>query len=359
MSETVGSVRTIGCAAAWLLGGLRGYRWFVGLIALYCGAALLIGHLAGAASVVSLSLYSESFVTVILAAIVVFFLGHAVYVMVVRRPEALTHAIVSDLRHTYLTPQRLASGLTVLILLPLFISAFTSFKSMIPLINPFHWDPAFAAWDRLLHGGVEPWRLLQPLFGYPLATSAVNAVYHAWFFVMFGVLFWQAFALSRPRLRMQFLLTFLLSWIVIGTVAATLLSSAGPVYFERVVGEDGGFGALLDYLRAANAHYPVLALDVHDKLWLRYQDGGTALGSGISAMPSMHVSMAYLFALVAWRFSRWLGLLFSVFALLILIGSVHLAWHYAIDGYLAVALTWVLWRLVGFGLERDAAFARQ
>ena len=39
-----------------------------------------------------------------------------------------------------------------------------------------------------------------------------------------------------------------------------------------------------------------------------------------------------------------LGWSLSLFAAAIMIGSVHLAWHYAVDGYLAVLMTWGIWR---------------
>ena len=71
------------------------------------------------------------------------------------------------------------------------------------------------------------------------------------------------------------------------------------------------------------------------------------LGAGIAAMPSMHVAGALLFALAGWRESRALGLLLTGYAVLILVGSVHLAWHYAVDGYVAALVTAFLWWAVG------------
>ena len=53
-------------------------------------------------------------------------------------------------------------------------------------------------------------------------------------------------------------------------------------------------------------------------------------------MPSMHVAGAMLFALLGWRTHRLLGIVLSINVTLILIATVHLAWHYALDGYIAV-----------------------
>lgn len=323
------------------------HRYLLGIIGAYALAAVITARLHGVDEMLSLTLYVESLWIVLLAAAVVFLLGHAVYVMTVRRPDRLLRFIAADLRGNYLTAQRLVPGLLVVAVLPVFISTFTSFKMMIPLLQPYAWDAAFALWDRALHGGVDPWRLLQPALGHPIVTSAINTVYHLWFFVNFGVILWLAFSARDPRLRMQFLLSFVLCWILIGTVAATALSSAGPVYYERVTGAASGFAPLMDYLRAANETYPVLALDVHEMLWADYVSGETGLGGGISAMPSMHVSTVTLFAFVGWRTNRALGIGFTAFAALILLGSVHLAWHYAIDGYVAALLTLAIWRFGG------------
>lgn len=78
----------------------------------------------------------------------------------------------------------------------------------------------------------------------------------------------------------------------------------------------------------------------------------------MSAMPSLHVGMAILFALVGWAHHRLLGLALAVFAVLTLIGAVHLAWHYAVDGYVAALVVIVLWPLSGrlAAWQRDLSF---
>ncbi len=338
-----------------VVGGLAGgagrvllaHRWYVAIIVLYCAGALALGGIYAEVNPPSLTLYSKTFAQMMAAAAITFLVGHAIHVMIFVRAESITWAILQDLRRKYLTTERLWHALPVLLLMPPFMSAYSSFKSLIPVIYPYSWDPAFAEWDRLLHGGLDPWQLLQPLIGDPHLTWAINMVYQSWLLVLFGIVFWQAFSLRDRLLRMQFLLSFLLVWCVIGTLAATLLSSAGPVYYGRITGAEDIFEPLMAYLRTANETMPVLALELQELLWTRYENGSLGLGSGISAMPSMHVATSFLFALLGWRSHRVLGVALSVFAFLILVGSVHLGWHYAIDGYLAIAMTWGVWLAVG------------
>lgn len=266
-----------------------------------------------------------------------------IYVMLWLRPERLTLHLLGELRE-WLTVERFLRALPPLLVLPVIMGSFTFFKIMIPVTNPFDWDPALSRWDQLLHGGRLPWEWLQPLLGYPWLTSAVNFFYHLWLFVIYGALFWQVLDLSRPQLRMKFLIAFALSWIVIGNVAATAMSSVGPVYFGNLYGvENDPYAPLMRYLQEANRHWPVWSLSVQDLLWESYAAGDTELGRGISAMPSMHVATSFLLFLLGRERHRLLGLAFGTFAVLIQLGSVHLGWHYAIDGYLACALVAVLW----------------
>jgi len=335
---------------------LHAHRWLIGYTLAYLLAGLGLAALADLPERVSLSLYSVSSLMVFAGCLGAFVLLYPVYVMLWVRPARLTQTIVTNLRTRYLTADRLMGALVVLAVLPLFVSVFTGIKALIPVLHPFAWDPTFAAWDRALHGGVDPWQLLQPVLGHPWATCAVNFFYHLWLFVVYGVLFWQAFSTRDPRLRMQFLLSFVLTWSLIGGVLAVALSSGGPVYYGRLTGLADPFAPLMDYLTAANQVAPVWALDVQDMLWRKYTEGASGFGAGISAMPSMHVSAAVLFALLAWRVDRRLGIAFTAFAAVILIGSVHLAWHYAIDGYLAALATWLIWRAAGWWTARDSAF---
>ncbi|WP_395400070.1 phosphatase PAP2 family protein [Pseudoduganella sp. UC29_106] len=64
--------------------------------------------------------------------------------------------------------------------------------------------------------------------------------------------------------------------------------------------------------------------------------------------PALHVASSALIALLGWRVNRALGVAGTIFALLILIGSVHLGRHYALDGYVGAAGACLIWRVTGF-----------
>ena len=284
-----------------------------------------------------------------------FILGYPFYVMVFQRPDNLVVHLRDGLRYRYLTFERLLNGVAVLAVTPIFMWSFSSFENLIPAINPFGWDEFLAMADRTLHGGQDAWVLLDPLLGYPLITSAINFFYNLWFFVLFGILFWQAFSLKDKALRLQFFITFMLLWIIMGTVLAAMMSSVGPVYYARVTGLGDIYAPLIGYLYGVRETLPVWSLSTQEMLWSAYENGESGLVSGISTMPSMHVATTVLFALLGWRHHRLLGWALTMFAILIMLGSVHLGWHYALDGYLAIPIVWAIWRLSGrYASSREA-----
>jgi len=71
----------------------------------------------------------------------------------------------------------------------------------------------------------------------------------------------------------------------------------------------------------------------------------------------MHIAAALLFALAGWQLNRKLGIALFIFVSLILLGSVHLAWHYAIDGYAGIAIALIAWWVSGIVARRWEAGA--
>lgn len=257
----------------------------------------------------------------------------------------------NDLKRGPLQAEIYLRALPILIGFFVFFSAFTSMKTMIPHVHPFVWDPYFAWLDRALHGGVDPWRLLQPFLGHPVITKILAFIYILWLPVFFFVLFWQLFDLNNKQRRLQFFYTFVLSWAINGTFLAIFFSSAGPCYYEYVTGS-GAFRPLMAYLEQAHALYKIYAVDTQALLWQSYSSGTQGLGAGISAFPSVHVATAFLFVLLMWKMNALLRFGSIAFCAAISIGSVHLGWHYAVDGYFSILTTWGIWRGSGRFLEK-------
>ncbi|WP_299944478.1 phosphatase PAP2 family protein [uncultured Ruegeria sp.] len=265
-----------------------------------------------------------------------------IYAAIWVKPAKPIHWIINDTKEFISEYVKVTDGIVCFLSIGFLMTSFTCLKNMIPQINPFSWDIFFSQLDQTLHGGYDVWRLLWPVLGNPYITTIINVAYHLWFVLIYITMFVASFDKRNPQRGMVYLVAFALVFILGGNILATIFSSVGPVYFEHF-----GFGDTyvqqMQNLRELNQISPVWALAVHENLLMAFQDGGIV--KGISAMPSMHVASSVIMALFAFRYSRWLGWAFTIFAFLILVGSVHLAWHYAVDGYLAILVALFCWWL--------------
>lgn len=334
---------------------LHSHRALLLLVLAYTAVVLLL--IGSKPSLRDIAPLLASFAIAALTGPVFLLCAWTVYVMCMRRPARLCHYLYRELRR-HLSRERLLHALPALLLVPVFALSFTAFKSSIPRLHPLDWDARLSAIDIALHGGQAAWTWLQPLLGHPLLTGLLNVAYHFWFLLFYALLYWLILDMRRPLLRMQFLLSFTTAWIVLGSVVAVLFASAGPCYYGHFHASDP-YAPLMAYLHESNHSVPVWALRVQDMLWQGYQSGGGVGELGISALPSMHVATSVLMALVAWPIRRAAGLALAAFAVLIMLGSVHLGWHYALDGYVGALGAIIIWRVVGLALRRNAAPAMQ
>ncbi len=261
--------------------------------------------------------------------------------------------IKDDFLGGWLNANYMLAFLVPMLLLPTFMSLFSSMKSAIHLVQPFYLDEFLMKADRFLHFGLDPWRITHGIFGTAFLSVMLNFVYNLWFFIMFSYVLWMIVNVHFDRKRMQFLFAFVISWPLIGLLLAVFMSSAGPVYYGDIVGDHSIFGPLMDGLKAFDQEYKdsvfgIFALNTQDMLWDDYLKNDTGIGSGISAMPSMHVAIAALLYFSGREVSKYIGYGMLIFLILIQIGSVHLGWHYALDGYLSILLVWLLWKFCGW-----------
>lgn len=333
----------------------RAVTALLAVVTVYISASYAITVHYGQQKIFSLFLYAN---TVLLASAVLlwaFVIIRCLSVMVLQRPRHLTQAILADLQARLFNWNKFNAAWPIYIGFILLMSVFSSMKSMIPVLVPYHWDDAFIRLDRIIHGGVDPWRLLQPVMGNDIVTPLTNAVYNNWFMVMFGLLFWQLFDLRRPELRLRFFWAFFLIWIVVGTIFATVFSSTGPCFYEHFTQGINPFSEQMKYLRDLDQRIPVWALGTQDSLWASYSNHKLGIGTGISAMPSVHVATTTLFLLLAWQYGKWMRAFFFVFWIFIMAGSVHLAWHYAVDGYAGALMTVFMWWIAGYFLRNASS----
>ena len=292
---------------------------------------------------------------------VTFFLGYVLYRLVravvllfKEKPGRPLGFLWQDLRAGPLRADIYIRVLPVFIGFLFFFSTFSSMKMLIGKIQYFPWDPFFMRLDQMLHFSLDPWRIIQPVLGYPIVSKAISFAYIFWLLAFFLVLYWQLFRFKDEKLRAQFFYAFVLVWGINGTFLALYFSSAGPCFYESVTGS-AHFAPLMDYLYSVNEHYKIYALKTQELLWKNFTAGETTLASGISAFPSVHVATVFLFVLMSRHMHKLIFGGFIIFFVLILLGSVHLGWHYAVDGYASIVTTAILWWVSGKIVRRLSA----
>jgi hypothetical protein len=302
----------------------------------------------------SVQVLVPSFVVLAGLGIVVVAVGHAFRVTSARPGTFAAFRLETwiGFRREYLSVGRVTSVLIAVGFLSVFLPLFIDWKADIGTSPPFRWDERFMRWDEAIHFGRHPWEWLHPLLGHPALTRVIDVLYHwVWTISIMPLLLLMAWSSNRV-LAARFLVSYALLWIVVGTIFAYIFSAAGPVYYANVVDAvTDPYSELISYLKSVHAEHGLASVVGSSLLWSNFvtQDWPRV---GISAMPSMHVAIATLVVVLGFRVHRLWGLLAVLYLCIVFVGSVHLAWHYAIDGYVSMLLVGPLWWLGGLWSRR-------
>ncbi|RRH93762.1 hypothetical protein EH240_28775 [Mesorhizobium tamadayense] len=236
------------------------------------------------------------------------------------------------------------SGLCLLMALMIFQGNFTSVKNGMSLWQDgFRFDVVQANIDAFLHFGTDPWRWLYSVAESDLVRAIIEWNYNVfWFLLNFGALFFVATSPMVASVRTRYLACFMAVWILVGNILAALFLSAGPAFYGSVTGDTARFGEQLAFL-ARGAASSNSAAAYQQYLWSLYEAKQTGFATGISAFPSVHVGLAMLNALFLREYSRFLGVFALLYVAFVAVSSVYLAWHYAIDGYVAAIVVLVIY----------------
>ncbi len=243
---------------------------------------------------------------------------------------------------------RARDALAIALGLLVFLTTFWSFgytKSLIPALVPYYLDPTLERLELWLHGGATPYQWLVPYFT-PRMYYVLDKIYLiGWINVLGLYFFWQVFTPAHGKSRTIFLSSFTMSWLIVGNLLATLLSSVGPTFYGMFFHDQYTpmNAELVDHLASIKAqigaYYEArnLVTDMHE---------GAAMTelNGISAMPSMHTAMCALMVIHSLTYHKKLAFFTIPFGLVIFIGSFMFGWHYALDTYVSVACVWVIWK---------------
>ena len=212
-------------------------------------------------------------------------------------------------------------------------------KPEVTAIAPFRADRMLADIDHMIFR-TDPWRLFNGLD----LTAHAAAYSFLWAVAIMGTMVW--LLAQRPsRERSAALVAYFALWSIFGTIGQYLLSSAGPIFYQRI-----GLG---DRFAELGANIPPVTGMLSGYLWNFHASHTLGVGAGISAMPSLHIATAaWIYLALKGQHSR-LAPLGALFALYLWAMSVALGWHYAVDGIVGIAgavacqwasAAWLRWR---------------
>ncbi len=224
-----------------------------------------------------------------------------------------------------------------------------SFKGWLPLINPTLYDAAYMASDEWL-------RPLVDAFTWASTTIRTNLNpefrWYQFLFLTMFILTFCRFAAVRDAYYPHFAVGMLLM-TSLGVLSYLIAPALGPFIYE-----DGNTVAATKAQAGMYAAYQ--KVQVEGAAWIA-RHGSAYFTGALAAMPSLHVGYASLMTYYMLKSRDFMAPLFVLLWLWILVDSVALRWHYAIDAPAGVALAalviWLTSRLLARGEDSQAGEA--
>lgn len=237
----------------------------------------------------------------------------------------------------------------LLVLLATFLCMFnfSIFKQTIPLVVPFSWDPVLLQIDQALFNGQLLSTWLDTYLPSMLLKYSADYCYASWVSLSGAIFLWRALSDNHAQ-RFQYLIAWLLCWIVLGSLMALIFSSAGPYFYAHFY---------TDVPKIVYQAYPsspqgVLLTDSAKAFLLTgNQQHHYMVGLGISAFPSLHVAISVINAQTLAVLHPRLGQLGWLYVGAISISATYLGFHYAIDCLAGMIMAYGLWLLAGHLLQ--------
>jgi hypothetical protein len=206
-------------------------------------------------------------------------------------------------------------------------------KLVVPLLHPGLYDQQLWDLDQAMFAGYSPNILFLEIFSKPVVTRFIDISYARIFFISMTVAFSYFLSDASRRIRIGFMTGTSILWLA-GAWLYMLIPSLGPAL--RFPDVWMPFAAALPITQQMQA----LLMRNYGEV-LRMADGtakNVQLMLGVAAFPSLHVAFqtfVFLWMRRVWIYGQ---IIFGVFALIILIGSVVTGWHYLLDGLAGIVL---------------------
>lgn len=233
----------------------------------------------------------------------------------------------------YSNIQFLWLAVSAIISFEIVMTVHTTIKQFIPFINQSRYDMDFLQIGKFLHFGVSLPLCLASPYDF-LGTNVIfDKLYYYWFYLKAAAIAY--FISRRDAKKCDMFLSTLFFMYGIGVVVGLLLPSFGPFYILK----DSFPASDMVNCRIVQTVLSTISDGVSYSSMI--SGDNLFFGYGLMAMPSLHVSVCFLYVVFFWNENRILRAIAIVYLFVIFLTSMMSGWHYAIDGYAAIPLTFI------------------